>query len=513
MDKPEENKIAILEKKIEEFNVLIENATYENKYGTDYNRVYSDAEQIICEFFGIREGGNFRMNVTSGAWIPTEVDKEAEVQDYKEHLNTCITQLKLYKRKVERQLNAPVSQREQVNEAINENDNYFSKYKNKILNIKSFAVIALIFIVVGAIMTFWEDISSLYSKYYPKHRLEIYSEKKSFVKKLNEIIELPIQINFKSESKDIVNDLKFLYQLFSLRDIHPTDKVLVKNLKKYMQVLNDNDNYPPLGFENKSLSIINNIKFDKPGKYILVCFAKSIKLDISDSVIFDIIIEIPSFVVEDSVLLFPKGETISNYPTFKIIHQNEANNTIVNGSTLWFRSNYIGAMGGFFYEVYFPIDKKYRSNYEFPDNSLNLVGYLNEFHNTLAPIGNNTYKIKLIKKNIISFKKEKNFKRFLSIPIPGQIDTSFWFENLNDSIIVYASHGATGRHFHIDLTIRDTTYKYHESNETLNQYFYSDFPIYKKESKKNKDEKEYYIKIQIEDWSVNFSRGSFEISY
>jgi len=93
--------LKLTEEKIVQFENVLEKATYENRYGESYGLAYHGAETLVTELFSKEEAMTFRRNVTFPmVSVGGEVDYEAELEDYKKHLNWCITQLKVYHERI-----------------------------------------------------------------------------------------------------------------------------------------------------------------------------------------------------------------------------------------------------------------------------------------------------------------------------------------------------------------------------------------------------------------------------
>lgn len=88
--------LQLISEKIEQFEKILAEATYENRYKGAYERVYYGTETLIKELFSEEEAMEFRRNVTGIVVSAGTIDYERELQDYKNHINSCISQLKVY---------------------------------------------------------------------------------------------------------------------------------------------------------------------------------------------------------------------------------------------------------------------------------------------------------------------------------------------------------------------------------------------------------------------------------
>ena len=99
---PKNKALKLIDDKISQFQKVLANATYNNRYGEDYTLAYYGTETLLTELFSKEEAMNFRSSVSSMvAFIGGEINYAQELQDYKEHINTCIVQLKVYRERIQ----------------------------------------------------------------------------------------------------------------------------------------------------------------------------------------------------------------------------------------------------------------------------------------------------------------------------------------------------------------------------------------------------------------------------
>ncbi|MCK5494672.1 MAG: hypothetical protein KAJ14_16300 [Candidatus Omnitrophica bacterium] len=92
----------IIDKKISLFQKISSEATYENKYGEEYDLAYYGTKNLIHELYSEKESQRFANNTqTAIAFFGDETDYYQELKDYKDHINRCISQLKVYRERVE----------------------------------------------------------------------------------------------------------------------------------------------------------------------------------------------------------------------------------------------------------------------------------------------------------------------------------------------------------------------------------------------------------------------------
>ena len=99
---PKSKALELIDEKILQFQKVLAEATYSNRYGEAYELAYYGTETLLTELFSKEEAMNFRSSVNSGvAIIGGEIDYAKELQDYKEHINSCIAQLKVYRERIQ----------------------------------------------------------------------------------------------------------------------------------------------------------------------------------------------------------------------------------------------------------------------------------------------------------------------------------------------------------------------------------------------------------------------------
>ena len=99
---PKNQALELIDKMISQFRKVLDNATYDNLYGKDYKLAYYGTENLLTELFSEKEvKKNFRCRVGSMVVPSGGKDYDEELHDYKDHVNKCITQLELYREKIQ----------------------------------------------------------------------------------------------------------------------------------------------------------------------------------------------------------------------------------------------------------------------------------------------------------------------------------------------------------------------------------------------------------------------------
>jgi hypothetical protein len=89
--------LTLINQKIEQFGKVLNAATYENRYDEAYKLAYYGTETLLTELFSADEAMKFRRSVTTAfAVVGGRIDYEKELNDYKKHIHSCISQLKVY---------------------------------------------------------------------------------------------------------------------------------------------------------------------------------------------------------------------------------------------------------------------------------------------------------------------------------------------------------------------------------------------------------------------------------
>jgi predicted nucleotide-binding protein len=99
---PQDKALKLVDQRISQFQQILVKATYQNRYDENYEEVYYGTEALLTNLFSKEEAMEFRRNVTPPlVAVGGRVDYAKELQDYKEHVNSCIAQLKVYKDRIE----------------------------------------------------------------------------------------------------------------------------------------------------------------------------------------------------------------------------------------------------------------------------------------------------------------------------------------------------------------------------------------------------------------------------
>lgn len=102
--------LELIDEKIKQFQYILDTATYDTRYNTEYNEAYYGTENLLKELFSEEEAKEFRLHVSNLVFIATaHKDYEKELKDYKKHINKCISQLKVYKERIQNFWEEPVT--------------------------------------------------------------------------------------------------------------------------------------------------------------------------------------------------------------------------------------------------------------------------------------------------------------------------------------------------------------------------------------------------------------------
>jgi len=100
---PKSQAIELIDEKISQFQKVLAEATSNNRYRTEtYELAYYGTEDLLKELFSDDEATNFRQRVSGiGFFIRGEEHPAQKLQDYKDHIHKCISQLKVYKERIQ----------------------------------------------------------------------------------------------------------------------------------------------------------------------------------------------------------------------------------------------------------------------------------------------------------------------------------------------------------------------------------------------------------------------------
>ncbi|MCK5645003.1 MAG: hypothetical protein KAJ19_29655 [Gammaproteobacteria bacterium] len=92
--------LKLIDEKIDKFSRILDRANNSNMYDQEYKEIYYGTESVIRDLYSKEESMDFRRNVGSGAIVSGRSDFQ-KLQDYKKHIESCISQLNVYKSKVQ----------------------------------------------------------------------------------------------------------------------------------------------------------------------------------------------------------------------------------------------------------------------------------------------------------------------------------------------------------------------------------------------------------------------------
>jgi len=93
--------IELIDNKISQFYAVLSKATYENRYDEEYKLAFYGTKTLLTELFSKEEAKTFSNTVCRGFFFGGgKIDYAEELKDYKNHINSCISQLKVYKERI-----------------------------------------------------------------------------------------------------------------------------------------------------------------------------------------------------------------------------------------------------------------------------------------------------------------------------------------------------------------------------------------------------------------------------
>lgn len=99
--------LELLDEKISQFQKILAEATYDNRYNESYDLAYYGTKGLLTDLFSEKEAEDFHNNIISQIPLPairgvyTQIEHFRELQDYKDHINSCIAQLKVYRERIQ----------------------------------------------------------------------------------------------------------------------------------------------------------------------------------------------------------------------------------------------------------------------------------------------------------------------------------------------------------------------------------------------------------------------------
>ena len=92
--------LKLIDEKIENFSRILNRANISNMYDQEYEEIYYGTESVISNLYSKEKSMDFRRNVRSNV-IVSGRSESFKLQDYKKHIESCISQLKVYKSNVQ----------------------------------------------------------------------------------------------------------------------------------------------------------------------------------------------------------------------------------------------------------------------------------------------------------------------------------------------------------------------------------------------------------------------------
>lgn len=100
---PKNKALELIDEKISQFQKVLAEATYNNRYNEAYKLAYHGTETLLTELFSKEEAMDFRSSVASSivTVLGGEIDYAKRLQDYRDHVNSCIAKLKVYRERIQ----------------------------------------------------------------------------------------------------------------------------------------------------------------------------------------------------------------------------------------------------------------------------------------------------------------------------------------------------------------------------------------------------------------------------
>lgn len=101
---PKSQAFKLIREKIAGFQKILKEATYENRYDTNYKKTYSGAKALLEELFSEKAASDFENDVRLMAlpcYLGDPIDKGQELKRYKSHIEKCIAHFETFKERVQ----------------------------------------------------------------------------------------------------------------------------------------------------------------------------------------------------------------------------------------------------------------------------------------------------------------------------------------------------------------------------------------------------------------------------
>lgn len=94
--------LELIDEKIKQFQHILDTATYDTCYNSEYDEAYYGTKGLVEELFSEEETNKFSRSVSFPFVIIDErIDYDKELKEYKEHVLRCISRLKVYKERIQ----------------------------------------------------------------------------------------------------------------------------------------------------------------------------------------------------------------------------------------------------------------------------------------------------------------------------------------------------------------------------------------------------------------------------
>ncbi|KKG94567.1 5'-methylthioadenosine/S-adenosylhomocysteine nucleosidase family protein [Methanosarcina mazei] len=115
--------LELIDEKIKQFQHILNTATYDTRYNAEYHEAYYGTEGLLKELFSEEEVRRFSWSVSASslfAVVTPYIDYEKELLKYKNHISKCISQLNVYKEKIQNFWEEPEVTKNIINNIMNQ---------------------------------------------------------------------------------------------------------------------------------------------------------------------------------------------------------------------------------------------------------------------------------------------------------------------------------------------------------------------------------------------------------
>lgn len=117
-----EKTLELIDEKTRQFQHILDTATYDTRYNAEYREAYYGTKGLLNELFSEEEVKRFSRSVSASILfrvVTPYIDYEKELLTYKKHISKCISQLNVYKERIQNFWEEPEVTKNTINGTMN----------------------------------------------------------------------------------------------------------------------------------------------------------------------------------------------------------------------------------------------------------------------------------------------------------------------------------------------------------------------------------------------------------